>query len=356
MKKGFTLIELLAVIVILAIIAIIAVPIILGIINDSKNQSSERSAEMYLKAAELAIARANIDGEVDITSCTVITNQTKANYAGSKAGDLYCGGKVVKVDIDGTIPTGGTIIFSNGKVSSVTGLIVSDKTYKTNSAGSLVIDDNGSNEELFTGTIYRVSTESLSIGDSIIPGMTTVYCGILGEEETSCDYGISWSSDAECVSGMENFGMSGIVCSPEIAPTGLTSYETDLSQLTQDYYLKHEVVNNIVISSQSCIRYIEDSVEKEACLDPNNSDTYDNMSSDTVYSVTGATGNIAVLSEVQGWFESNAGHCNYTAEESSCSNSSLYIMTMGQQGIGTGLSDFTMCYISGPSSSCRFST
>ena len=38
MKKGFTLIELLAVIVILAIIALIATPIVLNIINDTKER------------------------------------------------------------------------------------------------------------------------------------------------------------------------------------------------------------------------------------------------------------------------------------------------------------------------------
>ena len=57
MKKGFTLIELLAVIVILAIIALIATPIILGIINDAKEDSNKRSIENYAHAVELAVAR-----------------------------------------------------------------------------------------------------------------------------------------------------------------------------------------------------------------------------------------------------------------------------------------------------------
>ncbi len=53
-NKGFTLIELLAVIVILAIIALIATPIILGIINDARNSSKQRTAELVAKEAELA--------------------------------------------------------------------------------------------------------------------------------------------------------------------------------------------------------------------------------------------------------------------------------------------------------------
>ena len=56
MKKGFTLIELLAVIVILAIIALIATPIILGIINDAREESNERSVELYASAIRNGIA------------------------------------------------------------------------------------------------------------------------------------------------------------------------------------------------------------------------------------------------------------------------------------------------------------
>ena len=49
-NKGFTLIELLAVIVILAIIALIATPVILNIIDDSKEESNKRSGELFEKA------------------------------------------------------------------------------------------------------------------------------------------------------------------------------------------------------------------------------------------------------------------------------------------------------------------
>ena len=56
MKKGFTLIELLAVIVILAIIALIATPIVLSIINDTKESATFRSAEYYLDAVRVGSA------------------------------------------------------------------------------------------------------------------------------------------------------------------------------------------------------------------------------------------------------------------------------------------------------------
>jgi prepilin-type N-terminal cleavage/methylation domain-containing protein len=51
-KKGFTLIELLAVIVILAIILVIAVPQILGVIQQSKEDSLKSSVRMFASAIE----------------------------------------------------------------------------------------------------------------------------------------------------------------------------------------------------------------------------------------------------------------------------------------------------------------
>ena len=62
-KNGFTLIELLAVIVILAIIALIATPIILGIINDAREESNERSLELYASAVRNAIAAYQLTGK-----------------------------------------------------------------------------------------------------------------------------------------------------------------------------------------------------------------------------------------------------------------------------------------------------
>lgn len=53
-KNGFTLIELLAVIVILAIITLIATPIILNIINSSRENAAKQSAELIINEVELA--------------------------------------------------------------------------------------------------------------------------------------------------------------------------------------------------------------------------------------------------------------------------------------------------------------
>ena len=118
MKKGFTLIELLAVIVILAIIALIATPIILGIINDARKESNERSAELYASAVRNAIVSYQltnpnapesfedldiqhdgnvvceteelyVDGSFYITDCTVNGNKVEYTYGEQQVTQVY---------------------------------------------------------------------------------------------------------------------------------------------------------------------------------------------------------------------------------------------------------------------------
>ena len=114
-KKAFTLIELLAVIVILAIIALIAVPIVLNIINDSKESSLLRSAEFYLDAAEYTIADAFLyhgglsNGEYPITPNGDICKKA-----------LPCDdANTLKVEVNGEKPTGGFITIDSGNISDV---------------------------------------------------------------------------------------------------------------------------------------------------------------------------------------------------------------------------------------------
>ena len=93
-NKAFTLIELLAVIVILAIIALIATPIVLNIINDTKQSAILRSADFYIDALENEIMLENMNqgGSFNPSICTItkekvtvdltVTNHTK--IAGKK--------------------------------------------------------------------------------------------------------------------------------------------------------------------------------------------------------------------------------------------------------------------------------
>ena len=79
MKKGFTLIELLAVIVILAIIALIAVPIVLNIINNSKDSANKRSIEGYAKAIQNKVSKESLKnkGNLEEIAGTYYTTENK---------------------------------------------------------------------------------------------------------------------------------------------------------------------------------------------------------------------------------------------------------------------------------------
>ena len=132
MKKGFTLIELLAVIVILAVIALIATPIVLSIIEETKESAVLRSAEHYLSSLELSIAKKNLTagGSFSPTECEIQSD-----------GNLLCDGKdTLEVELSGEVPKSGTITFNKGKITDAT-LTLSNKTIVKNSEGKLVFEE-----------------------------------------------------------------------------------------------------------------------------------------------------------------------------------------------------------------------
>ena len=128
-KKGFTLIELLAVIVILAIIAIIAVPIVLNIIDDSKQNATLRSADFYLDAVELTVAQATLKNE----------NIEEGTY-NIKDGDICLNDactEILEVEVNGEVPKAGTIAITNGNITGLKLEIEGKEIYK-NSKNEMV--------------------------------------------------------------------------------------------------------------------------------------------------------------------------------------------------------------------------
>ncbi|MDO4963456.1 MAG: leucine-rich repeat domain-containing protein [bacterium] len=131
--KGFTLIELLAVIVILAIIALIAVPIIIDIIEDSKEEALKRSAENYLKAVELAIAKENLNREFNPDICNIEAGVTKC-------GNLpLIPDKILNVTVDGELPKSGTIKLQDGTIVRDASTFL---TYDKDTLTTLTYDEN----------------------------------------------------------------------------------------------------------------------------------------------------------------------------------------------------------------------
>ena len=131
MKKGFTLIELLAVIVILAIIALIATPIVLSIINDSKESAVIRSAEFYVDTVENKIMQENMKqgGTLSPEECTIGTD-----------GNVTCDGTPLEIEVNGEKPSSGSITFDKGLVTNIT-LTFGDKKVSMNQKGELVLED-----------------------------------------------------------------------------------------------------------------------------------------------------------------------------------------------------------------------
>ena len=133
MKKGFTLIELLAVIVILAIIALIATPIVLNIINDTKESATLRSVEHYLDGVEQSIMKKSMEtGQAYKPNLCVI----------QKNGDLLCDSKdTLVVEVKGEKPNSGKIYFEEGKIGNIL-ITLGNDTISKNEKNELVHFEN----------------------------------------------------------------------------------------------------------------------------------------------------------------------------------------------------------------------
>ncbi len=148
-KRGFTLIELLAVIVILAIIALIATPIILSIINDSRESAGLRSAEMYLKGVETSVATATINNKKLADGTYPIT--PKGDICLVKLTNNKCEGdnNTLEVEINGETPTSGSVTIVSGKVTDIAFTYPNEKTIIKDSEGNLVYGEAASKENKF---------------------------------------------------------------------------------------------------------------------------------------------------------------------------------------------------------------
>jgi type IV pilus assembly protein PilA len=171
-KYGFTLIELLAVIVVLAIIALIATPIVMNTIKNAKKGAAERTADNYIKQVETAVAEERLsknevlEGEYQITS--------DGNLCRDKSASCSDDNKI-KIEMSGTKPTSGKIKITNGNVDqSSSSMAIGDYTVSYNSTKKTYEAAEKGNTSSTT-VVYRWSTDTIKIGDTINPNDTAKF-------------------------------------------------------------------------------------------------------------------------------------------------------------------------------------
>jgi type IV pilus assembly protein PilA len=162
MKKGFTLIELLAVIVILAIIALIATPIVLSIINDTKESATLRSADFYLDGVELSVSTATLkDGAIPDGQYPIMED---GNLCIGDLTDNTCTGDILEVEVKGEKPSNGVITIESGQISDIL-LYSGNKTVAKNDEGELT-----SVTQVYKPQYYIWTEESVKVGDVLLEG------------------------------------------------------------------------------------------------------------------------------------------------------------------------------------------
>lgn len=131
-NKGFTLVELLAVLVILAIIALITTPIILGVIEDSRQSGAEDKAWGVVDAIKMAYTEDQTDNNPQYVTGNFSENSTI--HFGS---DPMVGGK--KVRASGQMPTSGTATITNDGTIIVRDLVFDQYHCSSNDKSTIML-------------------------------------------------------------------------------------------------------------------------------------------------------------------------------------------------------------------------
>ena len=123
-NKGFTLIELLAVIVILAIIALIATPIVLNIIDDTKESSAKESVNLYARAIQQSVARYQLNNPGASVLSGTFTSSNGGKTLTSEGKTLqveYTGENIIcnsiQISKEGTVKLNECTVNGNGNYS-----------------------------------------------------------------------------------------------------------------------------------------------------------------------------------------------------------------------------------------------
>ena len=238
MRNGFTLIELLAVIVILAIIALIATPLVLNIINDSRESATLRSVDFYLDGVEFAVAQSTLknknvkDGIYNLLENGNVCLEYDANNKCIST---------LKVQVDGEVPNGGMLRIESGKISNhnliysesmivVNGKLRSEKACK-------ITKDEDSDGFADVGDMITCSGEGFYVisNDGTTISMLAEYNLDVGN---IYDHNTKTSTAIENPTGIQNKDAKGEIIDSRIyygvVPFSTTAYWYDL---TTDSYL-----------------------------------------------------------------------------------------------------------------------
>ena len=106
----------------------------------------------------------------------------------------------------------------------------------------------------FTGTIYRWNTTTANNGNSIVPVSGTKWVITNGEMDAPVG---PYETINECETALAGFGSpEGFSCQQKTGTFGgIGEYTTDASTLNKTYYLKHDVVDDIITASYVCFVY-----------------------------------------------------------------------------------------------------
>ncbi len=260
MKKGFTLIELLAVIVILAIIALISVPMILNVVEKSREGSAKVSAENYLDAVEKYIAIEEIENkEIKIEKNKIYKLEEETNYEieGEVDNTLYLN-NVVK--IKGDYPADGYIKIE--EEITYAEFTINNYLIECNESGicEVIGKQNGKEVKAKSIEINEIDESELSIGKEI--QLTAI---ILPKNTT--DKTITWTSSNENVATISTSGLLKIIGYGEVTITAKTS-NNKISEKIISINYKETILNGtypeikgelipVTISSNGTVTYAD---------------------------------------------------------------------------------------------------
>ena len=192
-KNGFTLIELLAVITVLTIIVLITAPVVINIIKDARKKAAQDSAYGIRESAQFYYQKLvidNMNGFNDVLIkfdkkdgkgiyyVSASTNEEKANSQLQLNNSGF--------NIEGTIPTGGTLkVSSNGNIESLSDLIIDGYYCHIPNTGKITCETNwtpieytitynldGGTNAINNPSTYQVDTETITLAEPTKNGYT----------------------------------------------------------------------------------------------------------------------------------------------------------------------------------------